>query len=114
MYNYGSPRVGNAAFSRGYIDAVPCSWRMANDYDLVTVVPLPGRYQHVESGLVTLDHGQVHVPTQALATLINLQLFHNGPDAEEVRRVWCTCFVLSAMEGLMGPQHHMRSGQNSC
>ena len=38
MYNFGSPRVGNAKFVEAYNAAVPNSWRIANKNDVVTNV----------------------------------------------------------------------------
>jgi predicted lipase len=37
MYNYGSPRVGNDKFVEHFNAKVPNSWRIKNDYDLVSV-----------------------------------------------------------------------------
>eukprot|EP00887_Chlorella_sp_A99_P004348 scaffold15.g4348.t1 len=54
-YNYGSPRVGNAAFAREarlraccFNAAVPNTWRVANRGDAVALVPRLLGYCHVE------------------------------------------------------------------
>ena len=39
MYNFGSPRVGNHQFAKEYNEAVPDSWRLVNDRDVITGVP---------------------------------------------------------------------------
>lgn len=52
MYNYGSPRVGNAALAKEYNAAVPDSWRVTNKKDLVPQVPRSMGFCHVAHGLV--------------------------------------------------------------
>ncbi|CAI7869386.1 unnamed protein product [Closterium sp. NIES-54] len=54
LYNFGSPRVGNYAFTARFNQVVGDSWRVANYLDLVTrlpyfAVPLPPYhwYKHV-------------------------------------------------------------------
>ena len=47
MYNFGSPRVGNATFVQRYDRLVPDSWRVFNPRDLVCNVPRLMGYAHV-------------------------------------------------------------------
>jgi hypothetical protein len=44
VYTFGSPRVGNAAFSRGFTDR---AYREVNDADIVSKLPPGKRYAHV-------------------------------------------------------------------
>jgi hypothetical protein len=46
MYNFGSPRVGNAVFCLMYDKEVPKSYRVVVDGDVVTGLP-PSGYRHV-------------------------------------------------------------------
>ena len=39
MYNFGGPRVGNPAFASKYNQAVPYSFRIVMEGDLVTGIP---------------------------------------------------------------------------
>ena len=56
MYNYGSPRVGNAAFARTYNAAIPDSWRVTNKLDVIPRVPRLLGYCHVgNSACITPD-----------------------------------------------------------
>lgn len=48
-YTFGSPRVGNAAFSESYQQRVPNTWRVVNGWDAVAGLPAPWQgYRHVE------------------------------------------------------------------
>ena len=48
MYNYGSPRVGNRAFSQGFNAVVPDGFRVIVDGDIVPSVPYSSSgYKHV-------------------------------------------------------------------
>lgn len=53
MYNFGSPRLGNAVFSKEYNRLLPDSFRVEVDGDVVTGVP-KGSYKHVGTN-VTVD-----------------------------------------------------------
>ncbi len=58
MYNFGSPRVGNAAFAKAYnaAAAVPDSWRVTNKLDVIPRVPRLLGYCHVgNSASITPD-----------------------------------------------------------
>jgi len=52
MYNFGSPRVGNAAFAKNYDDTVPESWRIYNSKDVISTVPRMMSYSHVKTGVM--------------------------------------------------------------
>jgi len=41
LYNFGSPRVGNAAFARSFNKAIPTAFRIINGLDVVARVPRP-------------------------------------------------------------------------
>ncbi|GJP43027.1 hypothetical protein CLOM_g2533 [Closterium sp. NIES-68] len=47
MYNYGSPRVGNAAFVARFNAHVADSWRIVNRSDIIPTVPKLMGYRHV-------------------------------------------------------------------
>ncbi len=51
VYTYASPRVGNPAFAQAYNQLVPRTYRVANQADIVTDLPLENfrgdRYEHV-------------------------------------------------------------------
>lgn len=52
VYNYGSPRVGDAEFVRAYSDRVADSWRIYNIADAVADVPRLLGYKHVPNGVM--------------------------------------------------------------
>jgi hypothetical protein len=51
MVNFGSPRVGNAAFVEAYNKLVPDSVRVVNGSDAVPTVPALLGYRHVAHGV---------------------------------------------------------------
>jgi len=58
MYNFGSPRVGNAKFVDMYREAVQDSWRVFNKTDIVSSVPRMGNYKHIGNAVaVSLENG---------------------------------------------------------
>ena len=61
MYNYGSPRVGNAAFARAYDESVPNSWRITNKLDVIPRVPRLMGYSHVGNSCSVLPDGTFEV-----------------------------------------------------
>ena len=61
MYNYGSPRVGNAAFARAYDESVPNSWRISNKLDVIPRVPRLMGYSHVGNSCSVLPDGTFEV-----------------------------------------------------
>ena len=71
MYNYGSPRVGNAAFARAYDESVPNSWRITNKLDVIPRVPRLMGYSHVGNSCSVLPDGTFEVNGE----LCNLPLF---------------------------------------
>ena len=49
-YTFGSPRVGNDAFSDSYNRRVPDTWRIINGWDAVVGLPAPWQgYRHVDT-----------------------------------------------------------------
>lgn len=61
MYNYGSPRVGNAAFARAYDRSVPDSWRVTNRLDVIPRVPRLMGYCHVGNSVSVTPDGRFEV-----------------------------------------------------
>ena len=61
MYNYGSPRVGNAAFARAYDSSVPDSWRVTNRLDVIPRVPRLMGYCHVGNSVSVTPDGRFEV-----------------------------------------------------
>lgn len=58
MYNFGSPRVGNAKFVEMYAETMSDSWRVFNKTDIVSSVPRMGNYKHVGNSVaVSVEHG---------------------------------------------------------
>jgi len=56
VYTYGSPRAGNYQFVKEYDAVVPCTWRMVNAHDPVTMMPPAFLFHHVgQVALVTAD-----------------------------------------------------------
>lgn len=66
MYNYGSPRVGNAAFARTYDQCVPDSWRVTNRLDVVPRVPRLMGYCHVGNSVSITTDGKFEVNGELL------------------------------------------------
>jgi hypothetical protein len=63
-YNFGSPRVGNAAFAAQYDKRVPVSFRLANPHDIVCSIPKFFGYRHVGyEAEIQLD-GRITLGTQ--------------------------------------------------
>ena len=58
MYNFGSPRVGNAVFADGFDDLVPDAWRITNKKDIIPTVPRMLGFKHVGER-VLLDAGGI-------------------------------------------------------
>ena len=63
LYNYGSPRVGSAAFKAAFDAAIPDAWRVINAADIIPRVPRLLGYAHVghvvclnRDGTFDLDH----------------------------------------------------------
>ena len=57
--NFGSLRVGNAAFARQFSLWVPDSWRVENEGDIFPFVPRSMGYMHVGNGVRLLACGRV-------------------------------------------------------
>lgn len=66
MYNFGSPRVGNAAFAHAYDESVPNSWRISNKLDVIPRVPRLMGYSHVGNSCSVLPDGTFEVNGEAL------------------------------------------------
>lgn len=70
VYTFGSPRVGDAAFARAYVDAAgrqgvaPPEWRVVHYHDPVPRVPLANPFRHVP----VIGGGYVHVPHEIYYT----------------------------------------------
>lgn len=58
-YTIGSPRVGNRAFRDLFKSHVSSSFRVYNENDPVSMVPLSGRYEHVGLALEMNDAGGI-------------------------------------------------------
>ena len=61
MYNFGSPRVGNAAFARAYNQSVPNSWRITNKLDVIPRVPRLMGYSHIGNSCSVTPDGTFEV-----------------------------------------------------
>lgn len=61
MYNFGSPRVGNAAFARAYNQSVPNSWRITNKLDMIPRVPRLMGYSHIGTSCSVTPGGTFEV-----------------------------------------------------
>uniref|UniRef100_A0A061R3D8 Triglyceride lipase n=1 Tax=Tetraselmis sp. GSL018 TaxID=582737 RepID=A0A061R3D8_9CHLO len=61
MYNFGSPRVGNAEFASMYNAAVRDSWRVFNKNDIVSSVPRMGNYKHVDNAVAASAEGTLEI-----------------------------------------------------
>jgi hypothetical protein len=61
--NFGSPRVGNAAFVRCFDAAVPESWRLHSYSDVITYVPHATGlgYAHVGNSVDLMTSGQLRL-----------------------------------------------------
>jgi hypothetical protein len=93
MYNYGSPRVGNAAFAQEYNDLVPDSFRLVNTYDGVPRVPLLLNYRHVHHA-VYIDKDGTVFPKPPLEIETAPGYMDGMVDAEEARDAMETLAVL--------------------
>lgn len=65
VYTYASPRTGDPAFVATYNHVVLDTTRIANRMDLVSKLPLPPLYVHVE-GLFELNPVVLSIPNQVL------------------------------------------------
>eukprot|EP00899_Mesostigma_viride_P012106 jgi/Mesvir1/20897/Mv07971-RA.1 len=59
MYNYGSPRVGDQCFADAYDSAVPDSWRIVNEMDVIPRVPRLLGFKHVGQVVSLNQNGQL-------------------------------------------------------
>jgi hypothetical protein len=57
VYTFGSPRVGDGAFSKNFEVA---AYRIVNNKDIATRVPPPGRYKHVGDVKFIDGDGNIH------------------------------------------------------
>ena len=51
----GCPRVGNRAFSQHFDSVVDSSWRIHNEQDPVTMIPISFRFEHIGNGFCITD-----------------------------------------------------------
>jgi hypothetical protein len=67
MYNFGSPRVGNAVFARTFNELVPDAYRVVNDADVVARLPrtLSFDYHHVGSTVLVNADGKLWIEGQS-------------------------------------------------
>eukprot|EP00871_Galdieria_phlegrea_P000331 jgi/Galph1/1299/GphlegSOOS_G6073.1 len=54
MYNFGSPRVGNAEFANQYNQLVPHSFRIVNDTDIIARIPRSHNFEYFHVGRTVL------------------------------------------------------------
>ncbi len=71
MYNYGSPRVGNAAFAQAYNRSIPNSWRISNKLDVIPRVPRLMGYSHIGNSCSVTPDGTCEVNGEAPPLLLN-------------------------------------------
>ncbi len=62
---FGSPRVGNEAFSRIYDSVIALHWRIVVDSDMVAKLP-KGMFRHVGKKVLLTPHGQMFIDPSAL------------------------------------------------
>ncbi|KAK4530730.1 hypothetical protein CCYA_CCYA05G1587 [Cyanidiococcus yangmingshanensis] len=67
MYNFGSPRVGNAVFARTFNELVPDAYRVVNDADVVARLPrtLSFDYHHIGSTVLVNADGKLWIEGQS-------------------------------------------------
>jgi len=94
MYNYGSPRVGNAAFVKEYNALVPDSFRLVNTYDGVPRVPLLLNYRHVHHA-VYIDRDGTVFPSPPLEIASAPGYVEGVVDREEAADAMETLAVLT-------------------
>ena len=70
MYNYGSPRVGNAAFAQAYNRSIPNSWRISK-LDVIPRVPRLMGYSHIGNSCSVTPDGTCEVNGEAPPLLLN-------------------------------------------
>ncbi|CAL8471597.1 g11139 [Coccomyxa elongata] len=92
MYNYGSPRVGNAAFARAYDRSVPDSWRVTNRLDVIPRVPRLMGYCHVGNSVSVTPDGRFEVNDK------KVDVFKEGHMAEDVLPVLAQRALRAAQE----------------
>jgi len=63
MYNFGSPRVGNAEFVNIYNQLVPHSFRVVNDTDIIARIPRSQNfeYYHVGNTVLINQRGEIWI-----------------------------------------------------
>lgn len=60
----GCPRVGNKAFTTFFDSVVENSWRIYNEQDPVTMIPISCRFEHIKNGLCITDSLEcLRIPT---------------------------------------------------
>ncbi|GJQ12718.1 hypothetical protein GpartN1_g4509.t1 [Galdieria partita] len=64
MYNFGSPRVGNAEFVNIYNQLVPHSFRVVNDTDIIARIPRSQNFEYYHVGNTVLINQQGELWTQ--------------------------------------------------
>jgi len=58
-HTFGCPRVGNNEFVKWFNQHVKHNWRVFNEQDPVSMVPLSFRFTHVDNGICIDDNGNV-------------------------------------------------------
>lgn len=61
MYNFGSPRVGNAALARAYNESISNSWSITNKLDVIPRIPRLMGYSHVGNSCSVTPDGTFEV-----------------------------------------------------
>jgi hypothetical protein len=108
MYNFGSPRVGNQAFTDLYNKRVLDSWRVTNSLDIVVTVPRWLGWEHVRRRVKINAAGKMRVQAahgedvfgQGRVGLLRglIEREEDGSD-DQVRAffVWCRSWELLAV-----------------
>lgn len=75
MYNFGSPRVGNASFAQLYDRLVPNSFRVVVDGDIVSGLP-PSGYRHVGTEILidSIGSGSIIIDPSFVERWLRTQL----------------------------------------
>ncbi len=58
-HTFGSPRVGNEEFVKWFNSHVKSNWRVFNEQDPVSMVPISARFCHVDNGICIDDDGNI-------------------------------------------------------
>lgn len=105
VITFGSPRVGNRAFTRRFLAAVPVCFRIMNHSDGVTNVPSSffSNFEHVPRGVLVDGYGNLIIDPM----FVDLKLFHGTaftPHLMEGYRDSLNAFIDTAIDSRYEPK----------